>query len=193
MKRYDITQVIEMADAELIQIIDNYVDYTIPSVIFSYAEYKRRNLIGNDITLNNIEKFVNVNLMHDFFDINISVEKWCKKEGTDSYDELYLILTGKKDRPSNKNPLTTPKIEISNIITAGAAGRALQIILVAVLILTPITIIGIVVATFSKDIDTIKNTCIILGIIGLICNYGLLHYLNILIKFLNQETDEKSV
>ena len=34
MKKYIITQVIEMADAELIQIIDNHFDYTIPSVIF---------------------------------------------------------------------------------------------------------------------------------------------------------------
>lgn len=191
MKKYIITQVIEMADAELIQIIDNHFDYTIPSVIFSYAEYKRRNLVGNDITLKNIRKFGNVNLMHDHFDIDISVDKWCKKAGTDSYDELYLILTGKKDIPSNKkiNPLTTPKIEINNIVTASAAGRALQIIFAAVLILDLITIIGIVVATSSKDLDTIKYTCIILGIIGLICNYGLTYNLMILFKFMKQEID----
>jgi hypothetical protein len=94
MKKFEMSQCIRMADIELLNILENCNDFPVPSIIFTYAEYKRRKLEGSDILNKNLEVFVNKNLQSDNCDINISIQKWCKKEGANSYDDLYLYKTG---------------------------------------------------------------------------------------------------
>ena len=95
MKKFEMSQCIGMADIELLNILENCNDFPVPSVIFTYAEYKRRKLEGGDILNKNLEVFANENLKSDNCDINISIQKWCKKEGANSYDDLYIYKTGK--------------------------------------------------------------------------------------------------
>ncbi len=58
-----------------------------------------------------------------------------------------------------------PKIDIGNIYAAGIAIKGTAYVLLTMLISA---IIGVLVASASADIGTIKKTCILLGILNLI-------------------------
>jgi hypothetical protein len=66
------------------------------------------------------------------------------------------------------------KINIGKIIQAG---KAIKAIFTAVLSLIICFIIGVLVVTNSTDLDTIKNTYIFIGILGLILNIFVLYNL----------------
>ena len=139
MKKFVMSQCIGMADIELLNILENCDDFPVPSIIFTYAEYKRRKLEGSDILNKNLEVFVNKNLQSDNCDINISIQKWCKKEGANSYDDLYLYKTGKITNLPKPEPIEKPiKIEKSinfDLDQVHAAGHSILYAVYSFLIL----------------------------------------------------------
>ena len=120
MKKFEMSQCIRMADIELLNILENCNDFPVPSIIFIYAEYKRRKLEGSDILNKNLEVFVNKNLQSDNCDINISIQKWCKKEGANSYDDLYLYKTNlPKPEPIEKPIKKSIDFDLYQVHAAG--------------------------------------------------------------------------
>lgn len=165
MKEFNIIQIINLSDVELIVIIENHNDYSIPSIIYSYAEITRRNLVINEIMQKNVNEFANKYLKNDDADINKTISRWCKKEEAESYNELYLFLTGKKERPINLEILSDSIIEV-DINCIYSAGRAIKFIVYSMLILIFFMLVGFMIVTNVKD-----STAYIyfFGILCLVC------------------------
>lgn len=168
MEKFSPFQIIKLQDLELISILENYSNYTNPTVLYTYAESNRRKLVQSFIVLKNIEEFEKKYLDFDNYDINESILKWCEKEGAKSYEELYLSFTGQTKLKVDdvKNPkLKRREVNPEYII---AAGRSLKSVVIVTIIMIVCSVIGYVIAYNSTDIESIRNIYYSIGAIGLI-------------------------
>lgn len=168
MEKFSPFQIIKLQDVELISILENYSNYTIPTILYSYAEFNRRKLVQSDLVLKNIEEFEKKYLEFDNYNINESILKWCEKEGAKSYEELYLSFTGqiKIKVDEKKNP--KPKSREVNPEFIIASGRSLKSVVLVAIIMIICSVIGYVVAYNSTDIESIKIIYYSIGAIGFI-------------------------
>ena len=166
-----------MQDLELISILENYLNFTIPTILYAYAEFMRRKLIQNELIISNIEEFEKKYLEFDNYDINTSILKWCEKEGAKSYDELYLTFIGQTkiqtDRilekiQTEKNLKSKQRLREINPGYIAAAGQSLKSVLFVALIMIICSVLGFIGIYSSNDIETINTIYKTLGIVSLV-------------------------
>jgi len=168
MEKFSPFQIIKLQDVELISILENYSNYTIPTILYTYAESNRRKLVQSVIVLKNIEEFEKKYLEFDNYDINESILKWCEKEGAESYEELYLSFTGQIKLKVSDVKKPKPKRRDINPEFIVSAGRSLKSVVIVAIIMIICSVIGYVVAYNSTDIESIRNIYYSIGAIGLI-------------------------
>lgn len=168
MEKFSPFQIIKLQDVELISILENYSNYTIPTILYSYAESNRRKLFQSDMVLKNIEEFEKKYLEFDNYDINTSILKWCEKEGAKSYDELYMSFTGQIAIKADDKKNPKPKRREVNPEYIIAAGRSLKSVVIVAIVMIICSIIGYIVADNSTDIESSRNIYYSIGAVGLI-------------------------
>jgi hypothetical protein len=149
-------------------ILENYSNYTNPTVLYTYAESNRRKLIHSALVLNNVKEFEKKYLEFDNYDIHASVLKWCEKEGANSYEELYMSFTGQIAIKADDKKNPKPKRREINPEYIIAAGRSLKSIVIVAIVMIICSIIGYIVAYNSTEIESIRNIYYAIGAVGLI-------------------------
>ena len=177
MEKYSPFQIIKLQDVELISLLENYSNYTIPTILYSYAESNRRKLVHSNLVLKNIEEFEKKHLEFDNYDINASILKWCEKEEAESYDELYLTFISQEKIQTERNLV---KSQIENNLKSkqrlreinpgyiAAAGQSLKSVLFVALIMIICSALGFIGIYSSNDIETITTIYKTLGIVSLV-------------------------
>ena len=177
MEKFSPFQIIKQQDLELITILENYSNYTNPTILYAYAEFTRRKLIQNELIVSNIEEFEKKYLEFDNYDINSSIKAWCQKEGAESYDELYLTFIGQEkiqtDRileknQTEKNLKSKQRLREINPGYIAAAGQSLKSVLFVALIMIICSALGFIGIYSSNDIETITTIYKTLGIVSLL-------------------------
>lgn len=57
MENFSPFKIIKLQDVELMSILENYSNYTVPTILYTYAESNRRKLVQSVMVLKNIEEF----------------------------------------------------------------------------------------------------------------------------------------
>jgi hypothetical protein len=168
MENFSPFKIIKLQDVELMSILENYSNYTFPTILYTYAESNRRKLVQSVMVLKNIEEFEKKYLEFDNYDINESILKWCEKEGAKSYDELYMSFTGQIAIKADDKKNPKPKRREVNPEYIIAAGRSLKSVVIVAIVMIICSIIGYIVADNLTDIESIRNIYYSIGAVGLI-------------------------
>jgi hypothetical protein len=89
MKKINLVDIIKSQDLELQSYLENYTEYSRPTLLYCYAEFKRRNLMLSASLLDAIKGFterLNIDSLED------EVIKAAKSRGFDTYEELYFRI-----------------------------------------------------------------------------------------------------
>lgn len=177
MEIRNLKEISKMDSPALSSLLDYWKDYDTNSILLAYAELKRRkytiptslqkkqNQFCEKNNIQNIEELLNTTM---------------KEMGFNSYEEYYynefpekaLTEEQKKEIAENKNvekilKINSSAINPNNILSAG---KAIKSVVYVTLIMILSAVFAFMIVSSSKDIDTIKNTYVFMGILSLICN-----------------------
>ena len=99
MKKINFTELMSSPDSELVNIFENHTDYTTPTLLYCYAEIKRRNLVLSASLLKAIKE-VTQNLNIDSLDNEVI--KAVKSRGVDTYEELYHSIMNPQKKETSQ-------------------------------------------------------------------------------------------
>ncbi|MSP70358.1 MAG: hypothetical protein EXR20_08805, partial [Bacteroidetes bacterium] len=142
-----------MDSIALTAIIDYWNDYDTNSVILAYAELKRRNFSVPESLQKKQIQFCDKNNVSNIEDL---LNLFLKENQFNSFEELDAQKALKI-----KNGVIDP----SNIISAG---KAIKNVVYATLIMITIAVISFLIVSSSRDMGTIKNTYIFIGLLSLV-------------------------
>lgn len=108
MKNLRITETVELQDSELLEIIGNHTGFSTPTLIFCYAEIKRRELVLSNDLLNALKEFSDSKEIDNLDD---EVSKLAKSRGNNSYQELYENLMGVQNKQNEQAADVIPQQE----------------------------------------------------------------------------------
>ena len=177
MKTRNLKEISRMDSQALTSVLDYWKDYEPTSVLLAYGELKRRdysipeslskkqNQFCEKNSAPNIEDFLNTSMKEIGFN---SYEEYFYKE----FPEIALTEAQRKEKEEKKKEEKKLKnnsgaINPSNIVFAG---KAIKSVVSVTLLMIVVAVIGILIASSSKDLQTIKNTYAFVGVSSLICN-----------------------
>lgn len=113
MKKINFTELMLLPDLELLKIFEDHDDYATPTLLFCYAEIKRRNIVLSDSLINDIKE-VTDHLKIDSFDSEVI--KAANNRGYDSYEEFYQNIMKPTLATTPQNEVPTSEISKGTII-----------------------------------------------------------------------------
>lgn len=167
MKTRNINEIVRTDSLALTAIIEYWKDYDTNSVILAYAELKRRNFPVPERLQKKQIQFCDNNNVTNIEDI---LNLFLKENQFNSYEEFFekeIVSIQKVKSAERTLKIKNSVIEPSNIISAG---KAIKNVVYTTLIMITIAVIAILIVSSSKDMNTIKNTYIFIGLLSLVCN-----------------------
>jgi hypothetical protein len=163
MKIINIKEILKFDKLALTAVIDYWIDYDITSVILAYAELKRRNFDFDDKLRKKLTEFCDKNSVENIENL---LNKFLKENQIESYDEflekeIFSIQNTKAQRLLNTG------IDPSFIKDAG---KSIKKVVYTVLFMSIFAVIAFIILSSTTDLDTIRNTYLIVAVLSLLCN-----------------------
>ncbi len=174
MKTRNINEIHRTDSLALTAIIEYWKDYDTNSVILAYAELKRRNFPIPERLQKKQIQFCDKNNVAKIEDL---LNLLLKENQLNSYEELFEkeIVSIQKAKSAEKTlKIKNAVINPSNIISAG---KAIKNVVYTTLLMITFAVIAFLIVRSSRDLETIKNTYIFIGLLSLICNIIILFQL----------------
>lgn len=187
MEKRTLTEIIQFESIDLTTLIYNWKECEPNTVVLAYAELKRRKFELDDKLFSRLNEFCK-KIKYDNIDLFLTAT--LNASGYKSYEECYekgiysikkiSVERNAKIDIGTKN-LSEIEIDSSNITLKksdiNAAGRSLKSIVYTAIILIVCIAVGIYISFNSKNLETINNTFMFIGIFSLICNIIILNCL----------------
>lgn len=177
MEIRNLKEISKMDSPALSSLLEYWKDYDTNSILLAYAELKRRKYTIPTSLQKKQNQFCEKNNIQNIEEL---LSTTMKEMGFNSYDEYYynefpekaLTEEQKKEIAENKNVQKILKINSSAINPNNilSAGKAIKSVVYVTLIMILSAVFAFMIVRSSKDIDTIKNTYVFMGILSLICN-----------------------
>jgi hypothetical protein len=167
MKTRNINEINSIDSLALTAIIEYWKDYDTNSVVLAYAELKRRNFPIPERLQNKQIQFCAKNNVANIEDL---LNLFLKENQFNSYEDFFEkeIVSIQKEKFTEKTlKIKNTGIDSSNFISAG---KAIKNVVYTTLIMFAIALIAFVIVISARDMDTIKNTYIFIGLSSLACN-----------------------
>lgn len=150
----------------LTAIIDYWKENNATTVLLAYAELKRRSHSIDTRLTNRLIDFCSAN---GNTDIESLLFDKIKTYGFNNYIEYYENITEAKnaEQPKSNNYNSKLTINPNNIVSAG---RNIKNIVYVVLVMIVFSTLAVLYINSSRDLDNIKISYTLLGVLGLICN-----------------------
>ncbi|MFM7682889.1 MAG: hypothetical protein ACKO7P_09095 [Bacteroidota bacterium] len=174
MKKRNINEIHSTDSLALTAIIEYWKDYDTNSVVLAYAELKRRNFPLPERLQNKQIQFCDKNSVSNFEDL---LNIFLKENQFNSYEDFFEkeIVSIQKEKLAEKTlKIKNTGIDPSNFISAG---KAIKNVVYTSLIMFAIALIALLIVISARDMDTIKNIYIFIGLLSLVCNIIILSQL----------------
>ncbi len=175
METKSLKEISKTNSSDLAVVIYYWTTYDPKYVLCAYAELKRRKYAIPESKASRIPEFC-AHYKHP--DIETFLEVYLKENGFSSYQECYeneIVAEKKIEQAKATINNSILAINPTNIISAG---RNIKSVVYVVLVMIVFAVIAVLTVNSSRNLDTIKNTYLFLGVVSLICNIIILFQLH---------------